>query len=173
MPNAARNSARRLVVEDSATFRSFRLYALKTCPEAFGAAWEDELAQPLNWFSGRIERNIIIGGFDAGQKLVGTAALFPSEAPKTRHKGIVWGVFVSPAARGAGLASRLLDIALSEAAHVVEEARLTVGTSNASAIELYKRAGFIEYGTEPRALKVADQYHDEYLMGRCLRDRRE
>ncbi|MCB8881372.1 GNAT family N-acetyltransferase [Acidisoma cellulosilytica] len=170
MPDPAPNAIRRLVSLDVACFRELRLEGLKTCPQAFGAMWEDERAKPTEWFVERLERNIIFGALDAWQNLVGMAALFPSDAPKTRHKGIVWGVFVSPRARRAGLAAKLLDAVLTDAAQVVEEARLTVGTSNAGAIGLYRRAGFTQYGQEPRAVQLDGVYYDEYLMGLRLTD---
>ena len=164
MPAPATDAVRRLVDTDAASFRELRLVGLKTCAEAFGATWEEEHSRPLGWFAERLTGNIVIGGFDARERLVGTAAVFPSTTPKTRHKGTVWGVFVSPSARGAGLAGILLKTALSQAAHVVEEARLSVGTSNAAAVRLYERTGFVQYGMEPRAIKVGERYYDEYLM---------
>ena len=53
---------------------------------------------------------------------------------------------------------------IEHAARVVEEVRLTVVASNLSAIRLYTRAGFEQYGLERRALKVGEHYHDELLM---------
>ena len=50
----------------------------------------------------------------------------------------------------------------------VEEVRLSVVSSNAAAVRFYEAAGFVAYGLEPRALKVAGVYHDEVLMAARL-----
>ena len=53
---------------------------------------------------------------------------------------------------------------LEHARQIVEEVRLTVVATNTAAIRAYERAGFEQYGLERRALKIADDYHDEALM---------
>ena len=80
---------------------------------------------------------------------------------KQRHKGTVWGMYVREQARRRGLGAALLARLPRS---VVEEVRLTVVTTNTSAIRLYQRAGFQPYGVERRALKVSELYHDEMLM---------
>ena len=66
---------------------------------------------------------------------------------------------------GAGPGAAVIEAA----ADTVEELRLTVVASNATAVRLYARCGFREYGVEPRALKIGDRYHDEVLMALPLR----
>lgn len=61
---------------------------------------------------------------------------------------------------GAALLAQVLDFASTK----VEEVTLLVGAENASALAMYRRAGFIEYGLERRALKIDDRYYDERLM---------
>jgi len=90
------------------------------------------------------------------------------DAPKLRHKGVLWGMYVRPAARGTGLAPALVARVLDHARGVVEEVRLTVAASNAAAVRLYEAAGFVPYGLERRALRVGNAYHDEVLMARRL-----
>ena len=156
---------RRLSASDAAGYRSLRLHGLRSHPEAFSASWEEEAAQPLSWFSDRLDRNVVFGGGPMGASLpTGILGLHVSDNAKQRHKGILWGMFVEPEARGMGLGSSLIGRVLEHAEQTVEEVRLTVVATNMAAIRLYERAGFKRYGLERRALKIGDGYHDEVLM---------
>ena len=165
VPEAAALSERRLGAPDAAGYRDLRLDGLARHPEAFGASWEDEAAKPLSWFAQRLERNAVFGGWVAGNAaLAGAAGLSVPEAAKLRHKGVLWGMYVRPRARRAGLGAVLVRRVLDHARGAVEEVRLTVVSSNDAAARLYGAAGFEAFGVEPRALKVARRYHDEVLM---------
>jgi RimJ/RimL family protein N-acetyltransferase len=58
---------------------------------------------------------------------------------------------------------------IAQARPLVEEIRLTVVASNATAYRLYSRAGFEQYGLGRGALKIGDAYYDEALMALSLR----
>ncbi len=58
----------------------------------------------------------------------------------------------------------LLKEVIAHAKNHVKQLHLTVVTTNQVALKLYQKNGFKIYGTEPRSLKIADQYYDEYLM---------
>lgn len=163
-------SLRRLLPSDVACYRSLRLEGLQRHPDAFGASWEDEVGKPLTWFSERLERCLVLGGFRDDGLLVGTAGLLVPENMKTRHKGTLWGMYVRPDARGTGLAAALVGGVIEKARPLVEEIQLRVVTSNLGAVQLYRRAGFREYGVERRSLKVNGTYHDDLLMSLPLRD---
>lgn len=157
---------RRLSTSDVGSYRDLRLDGLRAHPEAFGASWEDEAAQPLAWFANRIDRNVMFGGGPAGTSdLRGIVGFYVLDSAKQRHKGVLWGMFVKPEARGTGLAPSLVARVLEHAVQTVEEVRLTVVATNTAAIRLYERAGFAQYGLEQRALKIGHDYHDEVLMG--------
>ena len=156
---------RRLSASDAANFRDLRLDGLRAHPEAFGASWEEEAAQPLPWFVDRLSRNVIFGGGPTGTSdLWGVAGFYVLDSAKQRHKGVLWGMFVQPEARGTGLAPSLVARVLEHAKETVEEVRLTVVANNMAAVRLYERAGFQQYGLERRALKIGDDYYDEVLM---------
>jgi len=159
---------RRLTVSDDARYRTLRLEALHSHPEAFGTSWEEEASKPLAWFAERLAGNAVFGGWRGDSILVGVAGLHVPDAAKSRHKGLLWGMFVRPEARGTGLAASLLARVIEHAAGTVEEVLLTVVTSNTAAVRLYARAGFREYGLERRALKVKGRYYDELLMALSL-----
>ncbi|MEK4361357.1 GNAT family N-acetyltransferase [Paenibacillus sp. FSL M8-0212] len=123
----------------------FRLEALKTHPEAFGASFELSVQIPMNEVQERIHN-------EHGLKL--------------RHKGMIWGVYVAPPYRGSGLASRLLREVLDRGRHLegIKQINLSVVTTNESARRLYERYEFEVYGIERNALEVNGQGYDEAHM---------
>jgi RimJ/RimL family protein N-acetyltransferase len=154
---------RALVPAEAALFREIRLEALATSPEAFGSTFEREAAQDLDFFVERLTGSTAYGGFGDG-RLLGIAGFRQNEGSKERHKAMLWGVYVRPAARGTGLARRLVDAVLDHARGRVEIVQLTVTVGNEAARRLYARAGFVEYGLERRSLKQYGRYYDEILM---------
>lgn len=107
----------------------------------------------------------MLGAF-ADSQLVGIASLLRNQGAKSRHKGLIVGVYVKEGwrAKGVGraLLTKLLDIARSQPG--LERVTLTVGTSQAAAKRLYLSLGFEVYGLERRALKVGENYFDQELM---------
>jgi ribosomal protein S18 acetylase RimI-like enzyme len=162
---------RRLEPPDVAAYRELRLEGLRNHPDSFGAAWEDEIEQPDAWWTQRLESNTVFGGWIDGSPLLGVAGFYVPGTAKQRHKGILWGMYVRPGARGTGLAASLLQHVIEEARLLVEEIRLTVMASNTAAHRLYSAAGFEPYGLERRALKVGDDYYDDLLMALPLQRR--
>jgi RimJ/RimL family protein N-acetyltransferase len=165
--------ARRLETDDIESYRELRLEGLKNHPEAFSSSWEYEAGKPVSWWVERLETNMVFGGWVARSPLVGVAGLRVQSAVKLRHKGVLWGMYVRPEARGTGLAAALVERVVEHARTLVEEICLTVVTSNAAACRLYSAAGFKEYGVERRALKVGTEYYDEMLMALPLNSRPE
>ncbi|MGP4804253.1 GNAT family N-acetyltransferase [Agrobacterium cavarae] len=155
---------RRLNANDAAAFKKIRLQALLEHPEAFGASWEDENGQPESLVAERLESGHVIAGISEDGMIVGTIGIRHSKGQKTLHIASIWGMYVSPVARGTGLGRRLLDAAVAEAGPLVKSIRLCVEANNAAAINLYEAAGFKRWALEVEALKVGDVFHDEILM---------
>ncbi len=150
--------------DDAAAYRDLRLEALRLHPGAFGASYEQEAAQDLAFFGNRVTTNAIFGGFCSGERLLGCAGLMIQPGLKRVHKGVLWGVYARPEARGSGLARRLVSAVLAHAHGLVELVQLSVVAENASARGLYASLGFVAYGVEARSLKVDGRYFDEVLM---------
>lgn len=159
---------RRLSGSDAEPYRALRLEGLQNNPEAFGASWEVEAAEPLAWFAERLRRSAVFGGFADRGDLAGVAGLVVPDAAKSKHKGVLWGMFVRPEFRGSGLADALVAQVIDHATGRVEELKLTVVASNTAAVRLYERAGFTQYGLERRALKIGQHYFDDALMALVL-----
>jgi ribosomal protein S18 acetylase RimI-like enzyme len=137
--------------------------ALRDHPAAFTAAHEDEAGQPLGFFADRLAKGTVFAGVGAGQ-LDGMAGFYVRDGLKIRHRGVLWGMYVRPEARGTGLAAALIDAVKAHARPLVEEILLGVGTDNPAAIARYRAAGFVRCGGERRAIKIGDRHYDEILM---------
>jgi RimJ/RimL family protein N-acetyltransferase len=158
---------RRLTEQDWQAYRDIRLEALQMAPEAFGADYEEARRRPEADWVNRVPvgDSFVLGAFVDG-RIVGMAGFNRERAAKTRHKGSVWGVYVSPTVRGTGAGRRLMAELLVQARQQegLEQIHLSVVADNVPARQLYLSLGFVVYGLEPRALKVAGRYLDEEHM---------
>lgn len=146
-----------------------RLAALQTEPLAFGLAAEEHQAVSIEATAIRFRRmpagNFTLGAFDQ-DALIGIATFVRETGQKEKHKGHIYGVYVTPSHRGRGVGRELIAGILSNAEKdpSLEQILLTVATGQEKARRLYRQFGFEVYGTEPRALKVGSEYVDEDLM---------
>jgi len=159
---------RRLGPEDAADFRALRLEGFAAHPLEFRYAPADEEALPLPEMERRLRESCVVGAWLGGELVgIGGWTRFPGE--KLRHKGLLWGMYVRPTARGSGAADAIVRALVADAAGEVELLLLTVAAHNERARRLYARWGFAEYGVEPRAYRGGDGYVDEVLMVKHLR----
>jgi RimJ/RimL family protein N-acetyltransferase len=162
---------RPLVAADGPAFKSLRLRAIAETPTAVWTTHREEADRTVEEVEARIRHSatqIVFGGFIDAQ-LVGIAGLRRETLEQVAHKATLWGVFVSPEARGAGLARTLIARLASWAREGgVRQIHLFVNAENAPAKQLYTTLGFQTYGLEPRALRVGDRYYDEQHMLLCL-----
>ncbi len=158
---------RRLRNTDASDYREIRLEALRTRPDAFGGAYEDERERKVESFADSLAGDPVFGAWRDGA-LLGIAG-FARLQGKESHKGLLWGMYVRDTARGSGAADALVAAVIGHARNEVESLLLAVGVHNEPAQRLYRRHGFVEYGREPHALKVGDVYYDEILMRLELR----
>jgi ribosomal protein S18 acetylase RimI-like enzyme len=157
---------RALGTADAEAYRRVRLDALRLHPDAFGAAYEDEVELDVRQFADRLATPGFTryGGF-AADSLVGLAGLQMRSGVKERHKARLFSMYVDAAHRHSGLAQRLIEAVIGgarEAGALVLQ--LSVAAGNVPAQRLYRRMGFSVYGVERRSLWVGEQFHDEELM---------
>ena len=157
---------------DVVAFRELRLLGLRESPAAFGQTPEEfeSLSDGAlgEWLGPDADR-LTFGAFDGG-RLVGLTGLRRENRSRVRHKGIIWGVYVHPAARGQGVARRLLTAAIAGAATIegLTVLVLSVGGPQRAARALYLSLGFEIFGNEPWALRVGDDYVAEEHLYRLL-----
>jgi ribosomal protein S18 acetylase RimI-like enzyme len=154
---------RRLTPDDAELFRDIRLEALADSPDAFSSTLETEESRPLDAFAARLADAYVIGAF-SGSHLAGVAGFYIQAGPKHAHKGMLWGMYVRPDYRGAGVARMLVEAIIEHARRRVELLQLFVVSDNLPARRLYESLGFVEYGVERHATKYRGCYHDDVLM---------
>jgi ribosomal protein S18 acetylase RimI-like enzyme len=170
--SATQVSIRKLVPDDAEAFQAIRLRGLLEIPSAFSASHEEEADTPLAVIAERLTptpEGSILGAFFEGT-LAGIIGIQRESQKKLAHKAYVWGMYVAPEFRRAGvgraLVSRALEIAGRELG--VRSVSLGVNTRNDAAIALYTSMGFRTYGTEVGFLKVDGELHDEHMMARLV-----
>jgi ribosomal protein S18 acetylase RimI-like enzyme len=168
MVNAACIEIRRLTSADATAYRDIRLAGLRESPEAFGSTFVRESTQPLAWFCDRLNNSAVFGAFQS-TALLGVAGLAIRQGEKERHKGLLWGMYVRPDARKAGVGRQLVEAVIDHARAHVEVIQLSVVSDNKPARRLYAGLGFVEYGLEKDSLKQNGRYYDEILMALDLR----
>jgi ribosomal protein S18 acetylase RimI-like enzyme len=166
--NPGQITVRRLLPEEAGLFRSIRLEALATSPEAFATTLAKQAADPLAHFAQTLTEAAVFGAF-LDSEITGMAGLYREQGERKQHRGVLWGMYVRPAAQGRGLGRALLRAVLAHAQGELEQVHLSVVSDNEPARRLYESEGFTAYGLEPHALKQGRRYLDEILMVRLLR----
>jgi RimJ/RimL family protein N-acetyltransferase len=98
--------------------------------------------------------------------LVGIVGLRREDRVNFAHKGLIWGVYVAPAARGKGVARELMLAALAFARGVpgLAKVNLHADAANVPAIALYESLGFVVFAREADGMRVNDRRTDELQM---------
>jgi ribosomal protein S18 acetylase RimI-like enzyme len=162
-----------LPVERWREYRTLRLSALADTPGAFGASYATNVANPDDYWRGRLQavidgRSLLLFAECDGQ-LAGMLGAFWGDAGQAEGVANVIAVFVEPRWRGRGIAGQLLDALLERlrATSGLHTAELDVAVEQAAAVALYRRAGFEIVATHPGMMGDGVE-RDEYLMRRVL-----
>jgi RimJ/RimL family protein N-acetyltransferase len=162
------------VPEDADLVFRLRLEALADYPPAFAADHAATEAASARAWEERITKNSqgdegVICIASAEGQLIGMTGLARGHWRKTRHSGILWGVYVKAGWRGLGLAEALLEACLAWAqSQGLVVVKLGVITSNTPAIRFYARCGFTVYGLEPQVVFYDGVFYDELLMAKSI-----
>ena len=163
---------RPLQPDDAARYREMRLRSLHDEPNAFEASAEAESRISLEQvpahfgFAGDGNDSFVLGAFTDDETLVGIVGCSRDDAPRRRHRALLWGMYVVPEARHRGIGRALVNetVARVRAWRDVELLRLGVIETNGYARALYKSCGFEMVWREPLAYKTSDGYLAVELM---------
>jgi ribosomal protein S18 acetylase RimI-like enzyme len=139
---------RLLRVDDADEFVRVRRHALVTDPEAFGERPETDEASQLAFVRKRLTTSsveqgaVVVGAF--APDLVGFVGVNRTTAISAR----IWGLYVVPDTRRAGIGRAILERALESARAMdgVASIELSVSESSVAAIDLYGNVGFRTVG---------------------------
>jgi ribosomal protein S18 acetylase RimI-like enzyme len=155
---------RKLTEADAEAYSDLRLRSLREHPEAFGASPDShpDLATIRQRFRSTWDgRNTVPLGALLDGTLVGLCVLHRPDAPKARHKGTIFQMYVAPEARSAGVGRRLIEAAIDRARRWgLSHLQLAATLDNEPAIGLYRRAGFEIWGVEPEGLRIDGRGYD-------------
>ena len=160
---------RRLVPADLAAYKALRDEMLAAHPESFTSDPAPE--RPPESYLSRLGLQRAEGGeFTLGAwqvgRLVGAVSCERDARAKVRHIGHIIGMMVRTDVQGSGVGRALLDACITQAraADGLAMLTLTVTAGNGPAVHLYERAGFVRYGSLPRAILVDGAYHAKDQM---------
>jgi GNAT superfamily N-acetyltransferase len=145
------------------------LEAYELAADAYTSTAEERAAEPESFWVKRIAdptgMTAAFGAFES-EELTGTLALEFSAKPKTKHKALVIGMYVTSAARGRGTGRALLEATIehAKAREGLLLLTLTATEGNESAIRLYRAAGFDVFGIEPMAILTPSGYKAKVHM---------
>ncbi|OLF51686.1 GNAT family N-acetyltransferase [Pseudomonas chlororaphis] len=162
-------SIQRLDAAHASAYRALMLEAYERHPQAFTSSVGERAAMPLSWWESRLSSplDLLLGVFVDGE-LVGIGGLAFDPREKARHKATLFGLYVAAPRRNSGLGRQLVQALLLEARQRqgVRLVQLTVTAGNDSALALYQRCGFVQFGLEPLAVRVGVEYFDKLHLWR-------
>jgi ribosomal protein S18 acetylase RimI-like enzyme len=162
---------RRLIGSDLPAYKELRDAALKAYPHAFTSDADEERRKPPESYLARLGLDRSAGGhFTLGawqhDRLVGAISCERETRLKVQHTAHLIGMMVRSELQGHGAGRVLLDACIAQArlTSAIEMLTLSVTAGNLPAISLYERAGFVRYGSLPRAICINGAYHAKDLM---------
>ena len=107
---------RLLTSDDADAWSERRIEALTAHPLLFGAPPPADAARVVEFFRTQLARTdcAILGAYEAA-RLNGIVGVLRESGAKERHKAVIWGMYVVPAARYRGIGRALLAAAVDEA----------------------------------------------------------
>lgn len=174
MPALPELTIRALIEADLPAYKALRDHALAHHEDAFTSDAVTEAGRTAQSYAGRLGRegndSFTLGAW-RGDRLVGAITCERDPRTKVRHVGHVIGTMVHMDEHRRGVGSTLLDalIARAGADDELHQLTLTVTDGNDAAERLYARAGFVRYGTLPRAIRVGGRFFDKHHMVLSLR----
>ena len=129
---------------DLEIYKSLRLEALKTHPEAYASGYDDWVKLDQSGWYARME-DVFIQVALEDEKPVGMMAVYFTPRARVAHRGTMVMVYLREAARGSGAAKAMLDACIKDAKEAgLTQLELSVSAENQRAHAFYLKEGFAE-----------------------------
>ena len=156
-----------LAQNDAEVFMQLRRAALLDAPLAFASSPDDSRAADLAGVRaslGEAPESVVFGYLE--DTLLGLVGLYRDHHVKAAYKAHLWGMYVAPGCRRKGVARALLEAVVAHAGALpgIETIHLGVTDAASGAKRLYEEAGFVAWGHEPDALRLAGESTNEWHM---------
>ena len=161
-----------LNANDAEDFWPLRLEALQLEPEWFGTTYDEVVNESWDKVRERLQPGVdgmVVGAYESG--LVGIVGIYIIRRRRLMHKGVIWGLYVTPRARGRNIGSQLLGELERQAIIAypnLQQLTLSVVTTNLAARNLYRKLGYKPWGIEPGSLFWDDGLFDEEHLTKPL-----
>jgi ribosomal protein S18 acetylase RimI-like enzyme len=163
----------RLRPADARAYQAIRSEALRQAPFAFSASPEDDLARSAEFVVRSLgdPAQAVFGAF--APDVCGMVGVYRDRHLKAAHKCHLFGLYVTPARRTAGVGRRLVEAALAFSRSLPGVTQVHAGVTDRApeAAALYRRLGFTAWGVEPWALRLGDDVITEAHLVLDLRQR--
>jgi RimJ/RimL family protein N-acetyltransferase len=162
-------TVRELQPSDVRAYKALRDHALAHHADAFTSDAAAEAQRTAASYAARLGADasgtFTLGAL-RGDRLVGAVTCERDARSKVRHIGHVTGMMVYVEEQNRGVGRALIDALIERAAADAELHQLTLNVTagNAVAERLYERAGFVRYGTLPRAICIGGRFHDKHHL---------
>lgn len=160
---------RLLTPDDAPAYAALRREMLVDTPWAFLRSIDDDFAVEPEGIAAKLRENEsdIAAAFNEDRtRLLASAGVVRLDPKKTRHRALIWGVYVTPTARGQGLGRAVMTLAINSARSWpgVECIWRSVSDRTPAARALYESLGFKVWGTEPDAIRINGESAHEHHM---------
>jgi ribosomal protein S18 acetylase RimI-like enzyme len=150
---------RRLTPADARAYQAIRGEALEQAPLAFSASPEDDLARSAEFVVRSLAdpAQAVFGAF--APDVAGMIGVYRDRHLKAAHKCHLFGLYVAPPRRSAGIGRRLVEAAVAFARSLPGVTQVHAGVTDRApeAAALYRDLGFTVWGVEPEALRLGDE----------------
>jgi GNAT superfamily N-acetyltransferase len=140
---------------DAAALRHLRLRSVQEEPIAFSVGYDEINETPIEAIIEHLQETDVFGAW-MEDKLIGMVGMQRAAGAKVRHRATIGGMYVIPERRRQGVGRALLEAVLTYTRSLagVRYVTLAVVIAPTTAIALYERVGFQQWGVEPGAICV-------------------
>lgn len=156
------------VMADSPAIRAVRNAAIRDSL-AIWTSHEQTPAEAEVWLAPQVERGTALVAVNDAGSLLGFAVASPWHAYEGYARTVEDSIYLTEAARGRGLGTRLLEALVAAARNASDRTMIAqIEAGHAASIRLHEKVGFDVVGTIPAAGEKHGQLLDLTLMTRQL-----